>query len=122
MLSTIDSSKNVIRASRQLYINLEAPVTALLRVVLHELTANDIKAYVVGLLYSKLKTRYATLDNSFGIDILAHEIRYKAKGVFVWVYYVMHNVLRGLRIGDGIDILRKRIADLPSEVSLYRRM
>lgn len=90
---------------------------------LHELTANDIKAYVTGMLYSKLKSKFATLDVFSGIDRLACEICSKAEGVFVWVYYVMHNVLRGLRIGDDIDMLRKRIADLPSEMSIvYKQM
>lgn len=91
--------------------------------VLHELTANDIKSYVTSILHSKLKSKFAAPGNSSYFSILAQEICQKAEGVFVWVYYVMHEVLRGLRIDDDIHALRRRVAELPSEVSvLYKEM
>lgn len=90
---------------------------------LHEVTANDIKTYVTKTLDSRLKSSHSSQDDLRGIDGLARELCEKANGVFLWIYYVMRNVLKCSRNGDNTDAIRKQVATLPAGMSaLYRQM
>lgn len=87
---------------------------------LHELTAIDIKKYATATLQEASRGASYQMGE---IEALARIICDKADGVFLWVYYALRGVCRGLRIEDEHHILHRRIEALPSAIEdLYRQM
>lgn len=85
----------------------------------HDLTRNDIIQYVQDNLaqskhYQALKVKFPDDASSFQTEIAS-----KADGVFLWVYLVTRSLLRGLQHFDDIPILRKRLAEFPTELEEY---
>lgn len=90
---------------------------------LQDLTKDDIYMYATTTIESKIKKSRSSGQTIREVNSLAHEICRKAEGVFLWVYYVLQNVCKGLRIFDDMHALKRRIEKLPSAIeALYRQM
>ena len=50
---------------------------------------------------------------------LVQEIIERSKGVFLWVFFVVNSLLRGLPNADSIDDLFERLRELPTELEEY---
>jgi hypothetical protein len=88
------------------------------RLLLQELTYDDIKLYVK----NKLEEdgRFAQLqseDDRYQELIL--DIVNKADGVFLWVFLVVRSLLHGLTNADRIRDLQRRLEELPSDLEKY---
>ncbi|ORY13816.1 hypothetical protein BCR34DRAFT_456125, partial [Clohesyomyces aquaticus] len=85
---------------------------------LQDLTRVDIQIYISDLL--EKNERYLELkemDNAY--KDLVDEISAKASGVFLWVVFVVKELLTGLTNYDTIQILQKRLRQLPSDLEDY---
>jgi hypothetical protein len=93
------------------------------RLRLQDLTKNDIAHYVNdNLIENKHMQQLCSVD-PVGAPKLIEEIVEKAEGVFLWVILVVKSFLNGLRNGDSIFYLRKRLKEIPSEIKdLYTYM
>lgn len=90
---------------------------------LPELTKSDIEEYVKRTLEAKLRPKPFDEEKNWQISTITQEMCAKADGVFLWVHYVLHNICGGIRIGDDLSALLKRIRQLPSAIQdLYRQM
>ncbi|KAK1754786.1 hypothetical protein QBC47DRAFT_403195 [Echria macrotheca] len=95
------------------------------RVHLHLLTQGDIRKFVMdrltGLPGSK-KSKCGRTLAATEYDALVQEIVTKAEGVFLWVYLVTRTLRKGLlENGDSINMLRKKLEHLPSELDDFFR-
>ncbi|KAI1215033.1 uncharacterized protein F4807DRAFT_455482 [Annulohypoxylon truncatum] len=86
--------------------------------VLEEKTRGDMAKYIHGTLeedrrFLRLKAREDRADE------LAAEISEKANGVFLWVFLVVRELLRGLNEEDDFSTLQKRLRSLPDDLEQY---
>ena len=90
---------------------------------LEDLTFNDIKEYVT--------TRFHHDDNFSRLwgrefefaDSLIEKVVRKAAGVFLWVNLVVSSLLDGMRFGDRVSDLQRRLDSLPPDLEdLYSRI
>lgn len=88
---------------------------------LEDLTERDIKKYVEAQLYSHPRFQHLLQYDQINAEILCSGITQKASGVFLWVRLVTRELLKGLRDGDGVRALRKRLEEIPSDLYLYFR-
>jgi hypothetical protein len=86
---------------------------------LQDLTFNDIVAFVKDKLQGHDKMLDLAKENPIHAVELANEIVAKANGVFLWVTLVVRSLLNGLRNGDSISDLRKRLRDLPADLGPF---
>ncbi len=82
------------------------------RLDIHKLTRNDIRSFVNGQLQSHPGW------SSHGQDAAAvvEQIVAQADGVFIWALFVTQSLRRGLTNGDDAAHLRRRLADLPTDL------
>lgn len=85
---------------------------------LHELTADDIRKYVHSNLSSNKKFQQLAAEDEEYVS-LEEEIVTKASGVFLWVYLVVRSLLRGITGADQIQILHKRLSELPENLDQF---
>lgn len=89
---------------------------------LQELTRDDIKTYVDGLL-EDARRRGLLSENKAQQQKLAEQVLDKASGVFLWVFLVMKNILAGLGSQDDWPELRQSLDLLPDDIiELYNHM
>ncbi|KAI0885146.1 uncharacterized protein GGS22DRAFT_139493 [Annulohypoxylon maeteangense] len=86
--------------------------------VLEEKTRGDMAKYIHGTLeedrrFLRLKAREDRADE------LATEISEKANGVFLWVFLVVRELLRGLNEEDDFSTLQRRLRRLPDDLEKY---
>ncbi|KAI1101033.1 hypothetical protein F4804DRAFT_24420 [Jackrogersella minutella] len=86
--------------------------------VLEEKTRGDMAQYIHGTLeedrrFLRLKAREDRADE------LAAEISEKANGVFLWVFLVVRELLRGLNEADDFSTLQERLRRLPADLEKY---
>ncbi|KAL8647838.1 MAG: hypothetical protein Q9226_006265 [Calogaya cf. arnoldii] len=90
---------------------------------LQDLTAYDIKSCIL----TKLKaTRNqcppTSIDDEY-LERIVETIAKKADGVFLWVYYALNSLVRGMRNEDDFGVLLGRIEELPNGMhQLYLQM
>ncbi|KAH9213046.1 hypothetical protein DL95DRAFT_238642, partial [Leptodontidium sp. 2 PMI_412] len=90
---------------------------------LQDLTYDDIKLYVSDKLEKNTYMQQLLLEDTKNTTCLIEEVTQKAAGVFLWVVLVIKSLINGLRNGDGIPHLRRRLASLPSDLeNLYEHM
>ena len=90
---------------------------------LQDLTYDDIKLYVHDKLEKTDHMQRLSATESQHSSLLVEELVQKAAGVFLWVTLVVKSLLNGLRNGDGISHLRRRLKSLPSDLeNLYEHM
>ncbi|KAI9671123.1 MAG: hypothetical protein M1831_005209 [Alyxoria varia] len=80
---------------------------------LQELTEKDIHRYVVGMLSPKC---YSRGFSDGQVHRILSEVQQKAEGVFLWVYLVVQDLLRGLQARDTFGKLEERLELLPSDL------
>ena len=88
----------------------------------HELTGNDIETYVRSKLASEKE--FATLESCYpdAASRLVSEVVTRSSGVFIWVYLTVESICRGLKGGDIVDDLFRRLESLPTDLELlYQR-
>lgn len=88
------------------------------KLLLEELTCDDIKRYVHDEL-SQDKDFALLRHSAPEYNELTDQITAKAQGVFLWVFLVVRSLLRGLGKRDGIAVLKKRVDLLPKDLDQY---
>jgi hypothetical protein len=89
---------------------------------LQDLTHDDIMLYVGDKLRKNEQMRQLLTESSKNASFLIEEVVNKANGVFLWVTLIVKSIISGLRQGDEIYHLRRRLASLPSDLeALYAR-
>lgn len=124
LLTTISESPNLktVLSSRE----IPACVAAFAKyphLRLQDLTYGDMKLYVDENLgnHPYMKTLEVLEGNS--ARLLVSEIASKASGVFLWLMLVTKSLLNGLQNSDRIVDLRRRLEELPDDLSnLYEHM
>ena len=90
---------------------------------LQDLTAHDMDVFI----RTKLKTARSqcppsSIDDEY-LERIIHTVAEKADGVFLWVYYALSSLVRGMRNEDDFGILLGRIEQLPNGMhQLYLEM
>ncbi|CAO1600436.1 hypothetical protein XANCAGTX0491_004125 [Xanthoria calcicola] len=90
---------------------------------LQDLTARDIDVFI----RTKLETTRtqcppSSIDDEY-LERIIHTIADKADGVFLWVYYALSSLVRGMRNEDDFGVLLGRIEELPNGMhQLYLEM
>ena len=79
------------------------------RLCLHELTFGDINNYVRLRLLAQPRTSHLFRIDWSGSTALIEDICQKADGVFLWVRLAVQNIVKGLRNGDTLGLLRNRV-------------
>lgn len=90
------------------------------RLCIHEFTRPDIHSFAHGRLTENPRFEALRKENSVEeADQLVEEITARAEGVFLWVYYVVRSLLRGLSNRDDIYVLRTRVQQFPKELTNF---
>ncbi|KAL8880292.1 MAG: hypothetical protein Q9192_008047, partial [Flavoplaca navasiana] len=90
---------------------------------LQDLTAHDIDVFI----RTKLETTRTqcpptSIDEEY-LERIIKTIAKKADGVFLWVYYALSSLVRGIRNEDDFGVLLERIEELPNGMhQLYLQM
>lgn len=89
------------------------------RLSVHDLTKQDMYHFVRDTLCED--SRFKRLQSSYrsAAAELISEITKRAQGVFLWTFFVVQSLLRGLRNEDNISDLHHRVQLLPTELSEY---
>ena len=86
---------------------------------MEDLNKGDIQANVHDHLagdadFREMSSYYPSLEDS-----IRNGITRKASGVFLWVYLVVRDLLKVVRDGGSESLLRRTLADTPSELDIY---
>ena len=87
--------------------------------LLQHLTYGDISNYVNAEIGANSNFRLHERGNPEGCSKLVQTIVDKADGVFLWVFLVVRSLLEGLRDGDSIAELQRRLESMPSDLDEY---
>lgn len=90
---------------------------------LQDVTKHDMATLVLGQV-TEAVTRIKVLGvEKWSLQELARQIVDKAEGVFLWACLAVKNLVDGLRNGDSMTVLERRLQQLPSGIkSLYQQM
>ncbi|KAF2094819.1 hypothetical protein NA57DRAFT_45489, partial [Rhizodiscina lignyota] len=93
------------------------------QLMLQDLTLPDIRIYVNdNLTQTPGFMELRCMDEQYAAS-LVENIATKASGVFLWVVLVVKSLLEGLRDGDHLSDLQRRLDELPEELDdLFRRI
>jgi serine/threonine protein kinase/uncharacterized C2H2 Zn-finger protein len=83
---------------------------------LQDLTSRDITLYVRGHVDKNIEFAHIRRQQPSDAERLILEITERARGVFLWVFIVVRDLLNGLQNGDSIRDLQRRLHLLPSEL------
>jgi hypothetical protein len=120
LLQSIASSPNfkacVSSRPWPVFVDAFSDVTAASKEIeMHELTFDDIHKYVTDTLTPYIpKIRDRDLEATIVSDITD-----KAEGVFLWVFLVVQELIKGIRMGDTVQGLRERLAIIPPHLEDY---
>ena len=90
---------------------------------LQELTKEDMQVYVKTKIEGIPQLRSLSSDKSSWKDAMQELIVERAQGVFLWVDLVTKSQINGIRNGDNLATLKRKLSCLPGEVEeLYSRM
>jgi hypothetical protein len=89
------------------------------QVKLEDFTYNDISAYVREQLYCNKRFHKLMQYDTVAAEGLVASLISKAAGVFLWVRLVVKQLLKGLRDGDGIRALCKKVEEIPADLDDY---
>lgn len=81
---------------------------------LEDLNAHDIEKYVRERLQSQDKFRQTP-----GLEVLVRQVIAKADGVFLWTRLVVKDLVRGIRDGDSLVMLKKKLSAVPGDLNEY---
>jgi hypothetical protein len=102
-------------------ISCEIALSKYPRIMLQDLTRNDIRKYTED---SFIKT-FEEIGDSLESDlpVLVEEVASRSSGVFLWVILVVKSLERGFKNGDGIEELLLILNQLPKELAeLYEKL
>ena len=88
------------------------------KLYVHDLTRLDIRLYVRDKLENHRGFAPHLLENA-QYKALVEEIVSKSQGVFLWVYLVVKSLQEGLRNGDDIQTLGRRLKALPTDLEPF---
>jgi NACHT domain len=86
---------------------------------LEDLTQDDIELYVRDKLEENHLIQKLSETESGQYADLVHEVVYKAKGVFLWVFLVITSLVQSLTNVDQVTDLQRRLHQLPSDLETY---
>jgi hypothetical protein len=86
---------------------------------LPDLTFDDTVAFISDKFQAHHKMLDLTRLDSMRASEMVKEIIIEANGVFLWVTTVVRSLFKGLRNGDGILDLRKRLKGLPANIGPF---
>lgn len=86
---------------------------------LEDLTHNDISTYVQTQLNDNKRFHRLMQYDPVAAEFLVKSLISKAGGVFLWVRLVVKELLKGLRDGDGIRALSKKVEEIPADLDDY---
>ncbi|KAH6888463.1 hypothetical protein B0T10DRAFT_548925 [Thelonectria olida] len=90
---------------------------------LEDLTYSDIKNYIVSRFFADVSFQNLQQRDTSLTTALIEEVIVKASGVFLWVQLVVSSLLTGIRFGDRVIDLKRRLDLLPPDLEqLYERM
>jgi hypothetical protein len=89
------------------------------KLAVHKLTSHDILTYVSDNLKSHKSFKDLSLEHGAKAEELVMEITKKAQGVFLWVYFVVRSLVRGMGNKDTLQDLRMRLNELPGDLERY---
>lgn len=89
------------------------------KLYVHDLTQEDMYHFVRDTLCESFSFQRLQSSNRSAAPELIAEITTRAQGVFLWTFLVVQSLLRGLRNEDTISDLRRRVQQLPSDLSEY---
>ncbi|KAL6411992.1 hypothetical protein AUP68_04372 [Ilyonectria robusta] len=90
---------------------------------LEDLTYSDIKSYVSSRFLGDLSFKDLLQSETNFAKALIEEVVVKASGVFLWVQLVVNSLLSGIRFGDRVIDLKRRLDLLPPDLEkLYGRI
>lgn len=87
-----------------------------LGLMLEDLTKEDIKSYTTSKLMNERAFRQLHKLQPTNTAKLINFIVGKASGVFLWVYLVVASLIVGMRDGDRLSDLQRRLEELPAEL------
>jgi hypothetical protein len=123
LLQTIVSPNVKICVSSRPWQVLEVAFKKAPKLRLQDLTIADIKRFVSDKVLGDQEMRQMCAIDPVGAPKLVEEIVGKVQGVFLWVTLVVKSFINGLKNGDSISYLRKRLEQMPSEIEdLYSYM
>ncbi|KAK3314328.1 hypothetical protein B0H66DRAFT_461305, partial [Apodospora peruviana] len=94
------------------------------RLEVHDLTRADIQTYAKDNLISNPRIKKLSVHQEYRDEVkrLTEEIVDKAQGVFLWVFFVVRSLMRGMRNMDSIADLRARLVELPGDLEHFFRL
>lgn len=91
--------------------------------MLQDLTESDIKIYITSKFDSNVAFRELQIMDVKIAESLIEEIARKSSGVFLWVVLVLLSLEEGLRDGDRLSDLQRKLDALPPELeNLFRQI
>ncbi len=119
--STLGKTKICISSRPEYYIAKRMSMYKQLR--LQDLTARDMELCIrTKLEATRAQCLPASIDDEY-LESIVSIIAEKADGVFLWVYYALSSLVRGMRNDDDFSTLLGRIEELPNGMhQLYLQM
>lgn len=124
LIDRLTQYKNVkICVSSRPWVEFEDAFGSRPTVKLHEHTTGDVAHYVQENLANNPAFRELVRGKPDYATTLVDNITSKASGVFLWVILVVRSMLDGMRDGDRISDLQRRLDELPEELdALFKKM
>lgn len=85
---------------------------------MQDFTRDDISAYVHDKVSTDAKFQAASINDPQWLD-LPQTIVERAEGIWIWVYFVVRELLRDIRDNEPFEQLHKRIDSYPTELSAF---
>ncbi|KAF6807151.1 hypothetical protein CPLU01_15829 [Colletotrichum plurivorum] len=93
------------------------------QIEMHNLTVQDMSLYVQDTLEKSKPFEKIQSSQPSKAEALVKSISLRAEGVFFWVFLVVRSILRGLGNNDKIEVLQRRVLELPQDLDqFFRRM
>lgn len=88
---------------------------------LQALTREDLRKYIFGKMQSNDLFQKTCRAAAADAEQLLQNILDKAQGVFLWVKLVVAEMVRGVRDGEGVNTLQRKLKGIPADLDLYFR-
>lgn len=88
---------------------------------LEDLTRDDINLYVRENFLNHPRFQYLLSCDQKTAEALIFAVTDKAEGVFLWVRLVVRDLLKGIRDGDDIRTLFRKLEEIPADLNNYFR-
>ena len=86
---------------------------------LEHLTSGDITNYIQDMLINDKGFQSLQQVEPAGCHEIVHELVTKAQGVFLWVYLVIRELIKGLENEDRLSDLQRRLQEMPPDLEDY---